>query len=129
MSRVLIVEDNPALRKIYITLLTKEGYQVDFAGDGQEALDKAAALPPDLILLDLRMPRLDGIEFLRAYDVRNRHPEARVVVFSNTERPDDVLRAKELGAVRYMTKYNVTPKVMMGVFRQILAEPSTAVAA
>ncbi|HYC36584.1 MAG TPA: response regulator [Usitatibacter sp.] len=120
MARVLIVEDNAALQKIYVTLLTKEGYDVDFASDGRVALEKAEKRPPDLILLDMMMPNLDGVGFLRAYDLQGKHPGVKVVVFSNTEVPGKVKEALELGASRYMTKYNFTPKDMVGLIRDML---------
>lgn len=120
MSRVLIVEDNAALQKIYVTLLTKEGYDVEFASDGKQALEKASASPPDLILLDMMMPNLDGVGFLRAYDIKNKHPNTKVVIFSNTEVPAKVKEARELGATRYMTKYNFSPKDMIGMIREML---------
>lgn len=123
MARVLIVEDNPALQKIYTTLLTKEGYEVAFAGDGKQALQTANADPPDLILLDMMMPHLDGVGFLRAYDLKNKHPEVKVIVFSNTEVPGKVKEAMELGALRYMTKYNFSPKDMVAMIRELLAAP------
>jgi len=120
MKRVLIVEDNPALQKVYVTLLTKEGYNVEFVNDGKQALEKATAAPPDLILLDMMMPNLDGVGFLRAYDLKNKHPDVKVMVFSNTEVPAKVKEAMELGAIRYMTKYNFTPKDMVAAIRGVL---------
>jgi len=120
MKRVLIVEDNPALQKVYVTLLTKEGYDVEFVNDGKQALEKATAAPPDLILLDMMMPNLDGVGFLRAYDIKNKHPNVKVMVFSNTEVPTKVKEAMELGATRYMTKYNFTPKDMVAAIRGVL---------
>jgi len=121
MQKVLIVEDNAALRKIYVTLLTKEGYEVAFAVDGKEALAMATANPPELILLDVMMPNLDGVGFLRAFDVKGKHPDTKVIMFSNTEVPAKVKEALELGAVRYMTKYNFTPKDMVALVRETLA--------
>lgn len=121
MPKVLLVEDNPAVWKIYHTLLLREGYQVDCAGDGEAALEKARQDPPDLVLLDLRMPKLDGLGFLRAYDVKHQHPQVKVVVFSNSENPDEVREATELGAVRYMVKYTATPKTMLALIRELLA--------
>ena len=120
MAHVLIVEDNAALQKIYVTLLTKEGHEVDFANDGKQALEKANARPPDLILLDMMMPHLDGVGFLKAYDIKGKHPKTKVVVFSNTEVPAKVKEALELGASRYMTKYNMTPKDMVAAVRGLL---------
>jgi CheY-like chemotaxis protein len=120
MARVLIVEDNALLQKVYVTLLSKEGHQVDFAGDGKLALEKANASPPDLILLDMMMPHLDGVGFLRAFDLKGKHPATKVLVFSNTEVPAKVKEALELGAARYMTKYNMTPKDMVAAVKSLL---------
>jgi len=123
MAKVLIVEDNQALRKIYVTLLAKEGYEVAFASDGREALAMATASPPDLILLDMMMPHLDGVGFLREFDLKGRHPDVKVIVFSNTEMPAKVKEARDLGALRYVTKYNFTPKDMVALVRETLAQP------
>lgn len=121
MASILIVEDNTALRKIYVTLLTKEGFSVDAALDGRDALEKALKNPPDLILLDIMMPVLDGVGFLREFDIKNKHPNVKVIIFSNTEVPDKVKEAIDLGAIRYMTKHNVTPKAMVSLVRELLA--------
>lgn len=121
MARILIVEDNAALRKIYVSVLTKEGYEVEFAGDGQEALIKAINRPPDLVLLDVMMPTLDGIGFLRAFDVKKKYSNTKVIMFSNTEQQEKVQEATQLGAVRYLSKYNHTPKVVAGVIKEVLA--------
>jgi CheY-like chemotaxis protein len=123
MARVLIVEDNAALQKIYVTLLTKEGFDVECVGDGAQALSRAETRPPDLILLDMMMPNLDGLGFLRAYDLKGRHPGVKVVIFSNTEMPEKVKEAMALGAARYMTKYNFTPKKMVELIREMVAKP------
>lgn len=121
MPKVLIVEDNASLQKIYVAVLTKEGYEVEFASDGAEALSKATATPPDLVLLDVMMPNLDGIGFLKAFDVKGKYPDTKVIVFSNTELPAKVQEAMKLGAARYVSKYNHTPKAMVGVIREVLA--------
>ncbi len=124
MAKVLIVDDNAALREVYATLLSKEGYEVDVATQGQEALDKAEKNPPDLILLDILMPTLDGVAFLKAFDLKNRHPGVKVVVFSNSEEQGKMQEAAALGAVRYVTKYNITPKAMVQLVKDVLAEKS-----
>jgi CheY-like chemotaxis protein len=66
-SRILIVEDDGPSRQVMALALQDGGYAVDLVGDGLAALPRAAAAPPDLIVLDLRMPVLDGAGFLRAY--------------------------------------------------------------
>jgi CheY-like chemotaxis protein len=120
MARILIIEDDQALRKVYTTILTKEGHAVEAAEDGLDGLRRANANEPDLILLDIMMPKLDGIEFLRQYDVVNKHPKTKVIAFSNSDVPDRVQKAMALGAVKFKTKYNFTPKSMMALIEEVL---------
>lgn len=121
MPSILVVEDYPSIQKIYQTVLSQEGYTVALASDGKEALEKATANPPELILLDLLMPNLGGLEFLRAFNLAN-HPDTKVIVFSNLASPELAQEAKELGASQYLTKSNFTPKKLLEVIHQTLAE-------
>lgn len=121
MPKILVVEDDPSLRKIYVTILIKEGYEVAAAVDGKDALRLAGESEPDLILLDMLMPKMNGIEFLRAYDIKGKHPNVKVIAFSNTEKPEYLSEAPKLGATKYMTKYSFTPKAMVGLIKETLA--------
>jgi PAS domain S-box-containing protein len=69
-SKILIIDDDPAIRKLMANALEDEGYELLFAGNGQEGLEKALLTPPDLIFLDVHMPVLDGIGFLKALNQR-----------------------------------------------------------
>jgi CheY-like chemotaxis protein len=122
MPRILVIEDDSALRKVYVNVLVKEGFTVDSAVDGAEGLSKAEASEPDLILLDMRMPHMTGIEFLRAYDLRGRHPKVRVVAFSASDVPQLVDEATQLGVSRYLAKYSFTPRSMIAVIKEALAQ-------
>ena len=122
MKKILVVEDDQTLQKVYRAVLAKEGFQVDVASDGVEGLRKAEADEPDLIVLDMLMPNMTGIEFLRAYDINNKHPNVKVIAFSNSDLPDRVNEAMELGARKYMTKYSFSPKAMVGLIKDTLAE-------
>jgi CheY-like chemotaxis protein len=123
MAKILVIEDDNALRKVYVTILTKDGHDVTAAFDGKEGLRLAQEQEPDLILLDMMMPNMNGLEFLRAYDIKGKHPRVKVIAFSNTEKPEFVNEAPKLGAVRYMTKYSFTPKAMVTLVRETLAQP------
>lgn len=122
MAKILVIEDDAALRKVYVNVLVKEGHVVESAVDGQEGLRMAEAAEPDLILLDMRMPHMTGLDFLRAYDVRAKHPKVKVVAFSASDIPQLVDDARQLGVSRYLAKYNFTPRSMVAVIKEALAE-------
>ncbi|MGH8459178.1 MAG: response regulator [Nevskiales bacterium] len=121
MAKVLIVEDDPSLRKIYVSILTKEGFDVTGAFDGKEGLRLASESEPDLILLDMMMPNMTGIEFLRAYDIPGKHPKVKVIAFSNTEQAEFVDESKKLGATAYMAKFRFTPGSLVAMVRETLS--------
>lgn len=122
MKRILVVEDYPSLQKLYQLALEAKGFEVRIAPDGQEALDMAREQEPDLILLDLLLPRSGGLEFLREYDL-SKHPRVKVVVFSNMGSLDLFQEAKELGATDYMLKAKFTPKEMAVAVQKMLQNP------
>jgi two-component system, OmpR family, response regulator VicR len=119
-ARVLIVEDEHALNEAYQMILSQSGYIVDTAFDGQEALEKIQENEPDLILLDLRMPRVDGIEFLRHVKLLDEHPKVRVIVFSNYDMQKEIDEAYRLGAERYILKAWASPKELLQVVKDTL---------
>jgi two-component system response regulator AtoC len=102
MSRVLIVDDEPGLRQSLGLLLGDAGYEVAAESDGRRALERATAEPFDLVLCDVRMPQLSGIEFLRAY--RDRGGTALVIMMSAYGGEDAALAAMKEGAYDYVPK-------------------------
>lgn len=125
MPRVLVVEDYENLQFIYKKALTAAGYEVDVTGDGLEALELIKTKMPNLILLDLLLPHMGGLEFLRAFDM-GKHPEVAVVVFSNLYSPNLLEEAKGLGVKYYLTKSNFTPEEMVKFVQNALAETKPA---
>jgi len=126
-ATILIVEDEQSLNEAYQTILSKAGYKVLVAFDGQEALEiTAAEEEPALILLDLRMPRMDGIEFLRHYNLQKEHPHVRVIVFSNYDMQKEIDEAYSLGADRYFMKALASPKELLQVVENTLATTGTS---
>jgi len=103
-ARILVVDDEPDLGAVLATRLRRAGYEVSVASDGLEALELIGRAPPDLVLLDLRMPRLDGLETLR----RLRHDGATarlpVIVMTANAEPADRARALEGGAAACLAK-------------------------
>src|SRR5437899_7356614 len=102
MSRVLVVDDEPGLRQSLGLLLGDGGYQVAAESDGRLGLERALREPFDLILCDVRMPQLGGLEFLRAY--RERGGTALVIMMSAYGGEDAALAAMKEGAYDYIPK-------------------------
>jgi DNA-binding response OmpR family regulator len=120
-TKVLIIEDDAVLRGAYETALTIEGYQAQAAADGLEGLKLAERDEPDLILLDMLMPALNGLEFLRQFDAPTKHTKTKIIVFSNMSVPSEVKDALRLGASKYLTKSSFTPKEMESIIKEVLA--------
>lgn len=119
---ILVVEDDATLNQAYKTLLEQAGYDVQVAFDGKEALQKAAKKEPELIFLDLRMPVLDGVGFLREYKPKSEHPDVKIIIFSNYDMQKEVDEAYKLGADRYVLKAWASPKELLHIVRDTLEE-------
>lgn len=100
--KVLVVEDNPGVRRVTMSQLHELGIEARGAEDGLRGLDEVAREEPDLVLCDLRMPRMDGLAFLAV--MRETHPNLPVVVTSGAGLLDDAIRALQLGAWDYVEK-------------------------
>ncbi len=120
MAKVLVVEDDMRLKVTYDIILKKEGHTVERAQDGEDALVKAKKFKPDLILLDMLMPNMNGLEFLRKFDLKNKHPDTKVVVFSNMSMRDEMEEAYRLGATKYMLKAATSPRQLAELIEETL---------
>lgn len=123
MARVLIVEDDQFLRNAYNNVLSKENFDVKVAENGHIGLEIANGWKPDVIMLDMLMPGMDGVEFLKQYDAKSK-PDVKIIVFSNMSIPEKVNEAISLGAIDYKTKANFTPKEMVNFIRETISGPS-----
>lgn len=120
MAKILVVEDETSLNHAYVMILQHEGYDVVSALNGKEALTVAEKENPDLILLDLHMPVMDGIGFLEHYNLQSKHPQVKVVVFSNLDMQKEIDQAYELGAERYVLKAMASPKELIKLVKDTL---------
>ena len=107
--RVLLVEDDAALAQMYRVKLERDGYLVQVAGDGEEALRRLEDELPDLIFLDVRLPRMDGLSFLERLRASSRTRNLPVVIVSNYSEEELVERGLRLGALDYLIKSQTTP--------------------
>jgi DNA-binding response OmpR family regulator len=103
-ARVLVVDDEPDLIHILEFGLKAAGYQVDVAADGQEGLKKARETRPDIILLDLMLPKLDGYKVCRLLKFDERYRQIPIIIVSARTQEGDQALAKEMGANRFITK-------------------------
>lgn len=110
-KRILMVEDFPVMQKFYKDALEKAGYELDIAEDGQQALDAVTKSDYDVILLDMLLPNMNGIEFLEQYQGR---PEStRIIILSDFAEPSRIERAKELGVEDYLIKSDYPPSELV----------------
>lgn len=121
MANILIVEDEKALNEAYELILKREGHNVAVAFNGQEALEKCKEATPDLILLDLRMPKMDGVEFLKNADPSKTMPRTKIIVFSNYDSHEEIDQAFSLGASRYILKAWSSPAELIKLVSETLA--------
>ena len=106
-ERILLAEDDRILRKAGETALRNRGYEVVAAVDGEDALAKAREAPPDLVLLDVMMPKLHGFDVLRGLKGDPRLRDIPVIMLTNLEQPSDIKRAADGGAYGYLVKSNL----------------------
>jgi DNA-binding response OmpR family regulator len=121
-NRVLIIEDDELLREVYATKLELEGFAVVTARNGAEGLEKATSSEPDVILLDMLMPQMNGLEFLRAYKLPSRHPHVTALVISNKSSTREINEAKTMGARDYLIKSHHTPAEIVDRIRTYLPD-------
>lgn len=108
MSKVLLVEDDINLREIYAARLTAEGHEMVVASDGEEALSKAVAEKPNLILLDVMMPKISGFDVLDILRSTEETKNTKVVMLSALSQQSDQERGEKLGADKYLIKSQIT---------------------
>ncbi len=122
MKRILFIEDEPALQKILGEALSKEGYEVIAALDGEAGLRLVETKKPDLVLLDLILPKIDGFEVLRRIKEDPETKEIPIIVLTNLERMEDVDRVSELGAITYLVKDNYTLEEVVEKIKKTFGE-------
>jgi DNA-binding response OmpR family regulator len=117
---ILIVEDEDLIRDTYARRLEHEGYRVSQAASGREALQQARQSPPQLILLDVMLPDLSGLEVLKSLRSDRRFLTTPVVLFTNLSQHMDKHQAARLGATDYLVKSEVAPADVVARVRQLL---------
>ena len=120
MAKILLVEDDPLLIDIYTTKLREFNFEVQVVADGDKVKEEIVKFKPDLVVLDIVLPHMDGWDILRQIRGDKELRETKVMILSNLGQKDEVDRGIELGAVRYLIKADYTPTQIIKVIEKIL---------
>ncbi|MCK5376876.1 MAG: response regulator [Acidobacteria bacterium] len=120
MTRIFVIDDEPDMVDLLATILRSDGLEVDTDTDGRSALARVLADPPDLVLLDLMMPDLDGMELLKLLRLDPKGARVPVLVVSARSGHQDQLGTLQLGANAYVCK-PFSPRELVHQVRQLLA--------
>ncbi len=121
MTKILITEDDPLMSRMYQKIFTFEGYEVDLAETGQECLEKVRQGAPTLILLDVMMPVMNGLEVLDKLKADPATKAIPVIMLTNLAGQQDAETALAKGAVKYIIKSEHEPKEVADMVKEILA--------
>lgn len=119
-TKVLIVDDDDFLLEMYSLKFRESGFLVEVAQNGEDAVKKAKEVSPDVILLDVVMPKMDGFDVLRNLHKENIAPNAVVLVLTNLGQKDDLERGMKLGATDYIVKAHYTPSEVVKKVQSLL---------
>lgn len=121
MAKILIIEDDPLMSRMYEKIFKFEGFEVDVAINGEEGLEKVKTGNPNLVLLDIMMPRMNGIQVLEKLKFDPATKAVPVVILTNLAGEKDAEEALSKGAVRYIVKSSYEPKQVTNIVKEILA--------
>ncbi|MEK7653468.1 MAG: response regulator [Patescibacteria group bacterium] len=119
--KILLVEDEPELIHIFGAVLKQSGFEVEIVMDGESALKKVKSFQPDLVLLDLVIPEIDGYEVLSRIKKDKKTKDILVYVWSNLAQNGEIKKAEKLGADGYLIKTDYVPTKLVERVKEILA--------
>lgn len=117
---VALIEDDPLIAEMYTTKFTKEGFAIQHAADGAAGLELVKKMKPDIILLDIIMPKMDGFQVLKQLRDDAAFTKTPVVMLTNLGQEEDVQKGRELGATDYFIKTNFTPAAIVDKVKTLL---------
>ena len=121
-KKVLITEDEEVLLRMYSLKFTNQGFKVVQADNGAKGLELAKKELPDIILMDIIMPQLDGFEVLKELKKDQKTKNIPVIMLSNLGQEEDIKRGQELGAADYLVKANMTPMQVVDKVKEVLGK-------
>lgn len=121
MAKILIIEDDSLIVRMYKKIFEFEKYEVETAADGEEGLKKASSGNPTLILLDIMMPKINGIQVLKKLKADPATKKIPVIILTNLSGQTDAGTALKMGAVKYIVKSEYKPEEVAKMVKRILA--------
>jgi len=120
MKKILIIEDDSFLSEMYSTKLIQEGFETEVAVDGKQGLEKIKNIKPDLVLLDIVLPKMDGFEILENIKKDSKLKDIPVVLLTNLGQKNEIEKGLSLGADEYIIKAHFTPTAVVVKVKEIL---------
>lgn len=120
MKTILLIEDDPFLIDLYTTKFKEVGFEVEVAADGEKGLKKMREKKPDLILLDIVLPAINGWEILGEIKKDENLRDLKVIILSNLTQKEEVEKGLKLGAIKYLIKAHYTPTEVVEEVKKIL---------
>ena len=124
MKKILIIEDDPIVAHIYQTRLEKEGYQVETAPDGQSGFYRIHEFRPDAVLLDLMLPKMNGVDILKKIRAQAHFAQTPIIVFTNAYVPNMIHESFSAGATQVFNKATLTPRQIIEALQMAIAYSS-----
>jgi len=122
-NKILLIEDDTMVVRMYQRKLEKDGFKVTLAFNGAEGIEALKKERPDIVLLDIMMPKVNGIETLKTIKANPAYKDLPVIMLTNLgDRPEDVKNCKKLGATDYWVKANMPIKKITEGIKKILAK-------
>lgn len=119
-KKILIVDDDSMISDMYLMKFTEDGFDASTASDGKTALEKIESENPDIVLLDIVMPQMDGFDVLKELGKKGILRKIKVILLSNVGQKEDVERGLSLGATEYIIKANFTPSEVLEKVKKII---------
>lgn len=121
-QRILIIEDENFIASMMTLILEKAGFSIEVATDGEEGLQKIEKTLPDLILLDLVLPGINGFELLEKLKKEERTKKIPVIIVSNLGTPDEIQKGLKAGANAFLIKTHTLPKDLVSKVKEVLQQ-------
>ncbi|MDP3769826.1 MAG: response regulator [Candidatus Sungbacteria bacterium] len=118
--KILVIDDDPFILDMYVLKFKDQGFQIDTATDGKAGLEKIKSFKPDIVLLDVVMPKMDGFDVIKKLKEENEPRTFKILFLTNFGQKEDVERGMQLGADGYIIKAHFTPSEVVVKVKEVL---------